>query len=686
MNKRINRYAFLTLLAAGLSSCASEDFWDTFDRTIDGPIDFTVGIESSPAQRTKTRGEDDPTYYAMQAGTQVRLKVDGTWERKDPKAISKTTTCSIVTAETGETVNTMSFTDAEAIYWDDYGAGDSENKTNTANGVAVLGVAVDGMNTAPTVGDGEWESLSWPVITNGENVLNSDIIVSNNLKNYKFSERNDESAKKMTFIHPLCKITFNIKAGQGFPNSGVGATNTKFAKDPRLILTKATSLGDTAKAENNYALVSGTVNIKNGTANASVTPAMVVAGTTSITDANITVIKQAIVYPGTPLGTGDDEVIAVLQADDNVYYIKAAEIRNKMKELDSSTDYKTKAGYNYIINITVNKTGIRTTATVTDWNVVNAAEAYPVINVSAGIGDKAGSATPTGFTTFDFWRSLNINKEYQNEATLTGDISKDDDWLFSQTLYWHHHNEHYHFRGIFPSGTSVTKDTDDTQYVAVQNGAYSATTFPSNFLMGMPEFSGDNYMCKNDDHTSVDMRINGICARTTAINLNFRYMMSQVEVNLTSSDSNAKDYVDLTYCDVKLVNVGTKGKIMLSDRSAKINEEANEYLLPVKSSSDNLHYHGIIVPQTLVNTDTTNKVRFKITVYKDLEKTIVEDVYYADVAPIVKSGTTDLLAPNKKWESGVHYVYNLKITKTEIKATATLTDWTTVEAAEDVWF
>ena len=29
---------------------------------------------------------------------------------------------------------------------------------------------------------------------------------------------------------------------------------------------------------------------------------------------------------------------------------------------------------------------------------------------------------------------------------------------------------------------------------------------------------------------------------------------------------------------------------------------------------------------------------------------------------------------------------NLKITKTEIKATATLTDWQTVEASEDVWF
>ena len=672
MNKRIKRYAFLTLLAAGLGSCTSEDFWDTFDRTVDGPIDFTVGIESSPAQRAMTRGEGDP--YPMTNGSKVLLKVDGTWVKKT-ETVSKTATCTT-------SGSSLVYDEGQTLYWDDYGAGDPNNKENNDKGLSILGVAVDGMTTAPAVGDGEWESLSWTVITNGENVLNSDIIVSNNLKTYTFDNRNSDSAKKMEFIHPLSKITFNIKAGQGFPNTGVGATTTKFAKDPILTLSNAKTLAGISETTNNYALTTGIINIKDGIATSNGEKSTVIAGTTSVSDDNITVIKQAIVYPDTQLGENDDDVIAVLQADDNVYYIKAKDIHDKMT---GHTEYKTKAGYNYIINITVNKTGIRTTATVTDWNKVNSDEVHPVINVSAGIGDHNGNATPSDFSSFDFWRSDKKDKDYQKEAIVSGDITKDEDWSFNQILYWHHHNDHYHFRGIFPTDTPVTKDTDDTQYVAVQNGAYSATTFPSNFLMGMPEFSGDNYMCKNDDHTSVDMRENGICARTSAINLNFRYMMSQVEVNLTSSDSNAKDYVDLTYCDVKLVNVGTKGKIMLSDRSAKINEEANEYLLPVKSSSDNLHYHGIIVPQTLVNTDTTNKVRFKITVYKDLEKTIVEDVYYADVAPIVKSGTTDLLAPNKKWKSGVHYVYNLKITKTEIKATATLTDWTTVEAAEDVW-
>jgi hypothetical protein len=62
-------------------------------------------------------------------------------------------------------------------------------------------------------------------------------------------------------------------------------------------------------------------------------------------------------------------------------------------------------------------------------------------------------------------------------------------------------------------------------------------------------------------------------------------------------------------------------------------------------------------------------------------------VYYADVAPVkVKALGASTSEAVTAWESGTHYVYNLKITKTEIKATASLTDWKTVEASEEVWF
>ena len=173
--------------------------------------------------------------------------------------------------------------------------------------------------------------------------------------------------------------------------------------------------------------------------------------------------------------------------------------------------------------------------------------------------------------------------------------------------------------------TEVTQDEKGNDVIKVKNDAYDASKFPSNFVIGMPEIAAGT-MCNNPDHkdTQVDMSTGGICARDAAINLNFRYMMSQVEVNLSSSNEGDKDYVNLSNAVVELVNVGTEGNILLSDRSAVVTKDGEAFELPYNTTDKN--YHGIIVPQTLKNADDSNKVRFKITVYSDSLKT-KKDVY-----------------------------------------------------------
>ena len=234
-------YTLTTSLVLGLGSCTSEDMGGSFDRTADGAIDFTTGVESSPNRRAATRAVI-PTYYGMKENTQIRLKVDGTWAGKEPEAISQITTCK--TNEATADVNTLSFTESEILYWDDYGTGDPNNSTNTSNGVNVLAVAVDGLTEAPSVGNNQWESLPWTVITDGKDVLNSDIIVSNNLslEPYKFIKPTKDHVRNMIFVHPLSKITFNLKAGNGFTKGTIGATTNKFEKDPTLTLSNSTTL------------------------------------------------------------------------------------------------------------------------------------------------------------------------------------------------------------------------------------------------------------------------------------------------------------------------------------------------------------------------------------------------------------------------------------------------------------
>ena len=229
----------------------------------------------------------------------------------------------------------------------------------------------------------------------------------------------------------------------------------------------------------------------------------------------------------------------------------------------------------------------------------------------------------------------------------------------------------------------VEDATDQTQYVEVANGDYDAASFPSNFVMGMPEIAAGT-LCGNPDHTQVDMSIHGICAREAAINMNLRYMMSQVEVVLSSSAEGAHDHVDLSNVTVELVNVYNKGHILLKDRSAVVTGTAADFNLPQVDATKH-QYLGVIVPQDLTYTaaGTATNLRFRITV-TNADST--KDIYYADVEPILKKGTTVKVAPEDKWLSGTHYVYNLKVTKTEIKASASLTDWKVEEAEQEVWF
>ena len=687
-------FTLATSLVLGLSSCTSEDFWDTFDHTVDGPVEFTTGVEALSAQRAMTRALET-SYVAMEKNTELRLKVDGEWVKETPSLISQVTTCSA--EETTTAVNTLSFDDEKKIYWDDYGTGDPANAENKAKGLKVLAVAVDGNTSSPQVSD--WEKLGWKTVdnegkaeviqANGKYFLAADVMVSNNLKAYKFADRKDDNAKKLIFKHPLSKITFNINAGDGFSKEGkVGGTTKKFESDPILILSNATKLEEVNNTDKNYCLIDGEVNIATGDATSN-TKGKVIAATTCDTSDKVTVTKQAIVYPGTQLGAKGETVIGVLQADKNIYYITAQAIHQAIDKFDSDygvthTNYQTEPGYNYIINVTVNKSCLILTASITDWVSVTSAEVYPQINVDAVVGS-GGDSKLTGINQFAFYRSLKIGSEYDKVALPKVNDSGTLNWDDTNTLYWTHHYQHYHFRGIYPLDTDVLKaDVTNEQYVKVENGPYDNTTSPSNLVIGMPEIAS-GIMCENPDHPDdqVDMSVGGICARKSPINMNFRYMMSWVEVILTSSDSNDDNYVDLTHAVVELVDVGTVGNIMLKDRTAVVTTESNTYTLHNYNASST-HYQEAIVPQTLKNTDESNKVKFKIIVYSD-DKHTQKDVYYADVAPIQKSDES-LVAPKGEWEAGVHYKYTLKITKTKINATATLSDWQQVDASTDVWF
>lgn len=772
--KNIN-VGILSLLV--LSGCSSDNEHFYTVGTDDNQIVLTMGVDNSPnalGAGTRTRAEGDgantvtpftrngtsPSCSSLIAGTKIRMRVEGKWNNTD---LVKFTDCTTQAAADDATYNAISDY-SPMLYWDDFGTADPNNITNREAGLAIYAVAVNGVKTAPglnntnseggTISDDKWGShtddanlFEWNTEDNNESeslsssgddlILKKDLIVSNNIStttaaspgNLTFDEHTkikyhkdgyEDNQSRLIFKHVFSKITFKLKAADGFADN-------QFKSIPTVTLTRS-KMHETNNV--GYCYVDGYVNVKKCEAkiSSSPTPKVVTAKLTNVTtDENFQVVtKEVIVYPGTPICTNpstlSDDIVAQVNADGNIYYIKADKIVDAIRaafinEIDEER-LMTKAGYNYVFNITVNKTGINVSATVEDWQYVSSNEYEPKIDIIVG-DEFGGSGSADMADGFSFYRKMDGERTkysssftdetgsdtyYKEETTVTlsGTEAKKQG-SFETPLYWPDHQTHYHFRGVYPktvapsavgspSVVDVQKDENATfQGIHVNNCAYESdkTSFPSNLLIGAPEIKSGT-MCGNKDHISpteqVDMSKHGICAREGAINMNFRYMMSQVVVNLSTSDEGSTDRVNIDgNTEVEIENACKDGWIDIHTRAiGKFGDNIGYKMNTVRGKDT--QRHDAIVPQLLTGSGITDLV-FKITVKDDNGN--VTDIYRATVKDIpvyvadAKGNTTGSPESITKWEAGKKYIYNLKVTKTQISITATITDWET-KITEDV--
>lgn len=639
----------------------------------DNAISLSAGVQSGSTAESRATIAG---HYAFTQGTPVRLHVEGTWAGKTPELIQKNSIYTTGAKEGHE--NALTYSSLDHLYWDDFGTADPGNTANRANGLDIYGVAVDGQSSAPEVSN--WDSpLDWSVQTDGNNVLAKDIIVSNNLSQsatpqnrYTFDEQKAGTAteSRLDFKHLLSRVTFVVKAGAGF-------TDGKFAAAPVVTLTR----NKHGESNAEWCYTTGTVRLKAATTTAGNVGTVVLQPIEGGATAQVT--ETALIYPGSNFGNADTDVVAQVNAGSNIYYVTAKEIRAAI----GGDDFSAKPGYHYIFTVTINKTDVNVTATITDWQTLNAAEATPAIVVTAEVGNEDNKTlTLPDFRFYYNDAATPGTGTYPKNVTFTAKADalnpEADDkadgathWHFypvgatsdpAISLYWPDHTQHYFFRGVYPTATPVEQDGGKT-YIAVQNVAYDANSFPSNLMIGAPEINHGT-MCDNPDHTPVDMSQSGICARTGAINLNFRYMMSRVEVELktTSGDDRVNINADTK---VELLNVNRKGKVYLGERNT-VASDLGTYTLNVTGSA--LLRHSAIVPQTFAE-----GLQFKITVTNENSTT---DVYYATVKDIKVEGSYITA-----WDSGKHYKYTLRLKKTGIAVTATITDWTTANGDDIIW-
>lgn len=682
----------ITLAAATLLLAACSDTPDARYSvgSEDNEVRISAGIASSPRgieSRAALAG-----HYAFTAGTYINLHVEGYWAGKSPEKIEKTAIFRAVSDADADNINAISYLSGEQIYWDDFGTADPGNTANRSKGLGVLAVAIDRVTTGTTIADEAWLSsdaatdLPWSVVTDGTDSFKNDILVANNLYNesstspqmrYTFDEQKAATPEesRLDFKHVLSKITFVLTAGDGFP---VIFGNPSFIYDPVINLTR----NKTGETNPEWCYTSGKINIKSATATFDPTSQKIVK-LDDIDRSGAKFTHEAIIYPGSQFGA-DNDVVAQINADGNIYYVTAKQIRAAIDADAAHTGiYNTLPGYNYIFQVTVNKTDIKVTATISDWKTVTAAEETPKIVVSADVG-KQDDKTKT-LDKFRFYRNedgaLKTGKYIalaDAENPQASDIADGSTiWKFYNVdgstptpLYWPNHTTHYFFRGVYPYNTAVTEGGGTSTYIQAENGAFGTSTY-YNLMIGAPEIASGT-MCDNPDHTPVDMSTKGICARTGKINLNFRYMMAQVEVKLTTTTGDDKVILDGN-TTVELVNTIKSRRIYLGTRSigSIVYESLPRETYPMTQTADVKVFHDAIVPQSL-----PDEVQLKITVKDGTES----DVYYAVVNKI-KVGEYNIT----KWEAGKHYVYTLNIKKTGISVTATITDWTTAEGSDDIW-
>lgn len=734
-----NIRTYIALLAgiALLVSCSDDVTAPTYTvGEADNAIVLRAGISEGSTSVATRAGEPggyddiDATNHTKHLpftnGTKAALRIDGTWLGHDPEAISQTTTATIggIAANTDEKHNDLTMSPQR--YWDDYGSADpanmptgkggnvSDGSDGRSKGLTIYGAAVNGVTTAPVI-DGstgkQWTALTWNVGTPTGSPLtlsqtggwsDKDLLISNNVKEggpddtYKFDER--DSGKLLEFTHAMSKITVRLIASEGFPTSGVGATATKFANAPEVKLTS----NETGQSNAEWAYTSGSVNVETGAVTSPANPAVITMHTAKTDDSQYTVIYDALVAPGSVFGAPSGSpatypVIARINADGNIYYVTSEKIRAAITtSLGSGHElgFATQPGKNYIITVNVKKTKIEVTATIKDWVDIEAEPIEPVISIDASVGDKG--ATGGAFSDFDFYLSTTAASGYNKSAKATGTPDGATKWTFKDgsdqaiTLHWPDHETHYFMRGVSPSTTPVTNE----EHVVVNNGQYNSSTSPSNLLIGAPEITSGT-KCGSPEHDQVDMSTNGICARNNTINLNFQYVMSQVEVRLKSTGTDAlqnKVTIDGN-TTVEIIGGYKQARILLSTRVHDEYAEGDKvtdgkYALHPRSltseeTSEGIiksAMHDIIVPQLL-----TDDMKFRITV---TNSNSTQDVYEAQLNKIKgkKKGSSDALAEITEWKPGEHYIYELDIKKTSINVTATLTDWKVVEANEDIWF
>ncbi len=633
---KVRHYFILSLSALMLTGCTNEDINNTLDEErLPLKLEATLNGGSRVTRAENNRFETNDKlltfvrHVTCPEGTDIKTETN---YAKYTKVMG-----GLVTFTKGE--DAMLDTDTESIkktsdlstehilYWDDF----SESSENGAKDLrtpnhglqSYYGYCYNGTEETSVVLSEDTGILTWSTTLNqstADALKKNDLLWSQSQKAVVYEHaKNEHGTITVPYTHAMSKFTIVVEAKDGFKDGDL--------KNTIVTLNRVCEVG-TFDAPKGEVTASGSVDVT-----------MCPDDNTGAT----TRTYQAVTVPHTKLEK--DKVLATItDAGGNNYEIKVTEnMLEAGKWGNGLTSCETHSGVNYLLNVTLKKQTINVSATLANWNTVEAT-GNGEIQFSADVTD-CGIAGDTfnKDDAFSLWRTTNFDNFGDKATTCTYNNGVFEN---NPEIFWPDKSSSFYFRAlaIKDGNTLVAKD----DYAVKQNVdlLWATTT-------------------KHGDYEAGD----AISPRTGHVPLTFKHALSNVIVTLETTTDDAA--VTLAGAKVTLANLNTQGTIKIADGEITPKTLSKDAFTGVVDDK-NHQVSVLMVPQDV------NKDNMKLVVTIDDGTTT--GTTYSLLLRDCKDEKGNYIT---KWEGGNQYIYTIHLEKEAMKFRAVIEEWKPTSGSGD---
>ena len=495
--------------------------------------------------------------------------------------------------------NTYNLTPGTAFYWDDFskssedGANDLRSKNHGLR--SYYGYCFNGIEKNSVALTESTGVLTWSASTNqsADGIKTSDLLWSNTQAPVEYKHAVLERGKlTVPYTHAMSKFTVVVVSGDGFKAEDLdGATITLHDMNITGSFTAPTADVSATKTEN----VTMFGNEKDGNQR----------------------IFEAIVVPTTSLA--ENKHLATITMAANTYKVNIS-AGMLTSWADGIKNEASKSGVNYQLTVELKKQTISVSATLANWNTVEATGNGEIQFASdvAKAGDNDNSLNDGD--SFALWMAED-GAAFGTKATTKAVFSKSEDKFTNEdAIYWPDGTTKFKFRALAEQTSAHTLQAVTTTSIVKDD----KSKLPD-LLWGT---SGDD----------------AIAPRTGDVPLTFKHAMSNVSVTLeTTTDEKSK--VEIDNATIKITDLKIDGAIDIDKGVVGAGSTPGDVVIAGET---------IMVPQ-------------EFSADARLIVTLADQTTYS----LKLSSITAI----PKWEGGNKYIYTIHLEKEVMKFSATIQPW-----------